>query len=81
MNKNNDLLSVEEFPLAISLSSFNFTVEKLQRSNEKRVAFCFKRSPGIERIAEQYWKGTLMVNAVAFYQNLKLLKARLKNDF
>jgi hypothetical protein len=70
-----------EFPLALSLMASGFKLSDIERTKfDERVEFCFQREPGLDQVIEEFWKGALMVNAVNFYQNLKLLKARLRND-
>ncbi|MCX6734316.1 MAG: DUF5659 domain-containing protein [Candidatus Peregrinibacteria bacterium] len=75
----NELIGVADLGCATAIACY-FPVEYLDRQNPNRVQFCFKRDKSIERITEQFWKGTLMINAVAYYNAFKLLKARLRNE-
>ena len=79
--QENQFFQTSEYPLAASLICYGYAIECLDRSNKDRVEFCFMRSKEVEKIIEEFWKGTLMVNAIAFHNALKLLKARLRNDF
>ena len=74
------LYEVSEFALVASLVTCGFSVEHTDRSDPRRVLFGFKRSKQVDEIVASYWRGTLNVPAAAFYQNTKLLKARLRNE-
>lgn len=76
----NDLLITPEFPLAAAIQAFGFTLEYLDRTDPDRIQFCFLKQAGIDRIVEHWWKRTLMVNGPAYYESLKNLKARLRNE-
>jgi hypothetical protein len=74
-------IKVSEFALACSLVSVGFKLCSLDRHDQSgRVLFCFKYEKRADQIIEKYWDGSLMVNAVVFYQNLRLLKSRLRNE-
>lgn len=69
-----------EYPLGVSIMSFQIPLEWLDRTHSDRVKFCFRRTREVEEIAAKFWNGSLMVNALAFHNASKLLKARLKNE-
>ena len=76
----NQFLCTAEFALAGCLLASNFSLESLNKNEEKRVYFCFKKTVAAQRVVDEFWKGTFMVNAVNFHNSLKMLKARLRNE-
>lgn len=74
------MFETSEFGLATALISYGFQLEYLDRHIPDRVEFGFKKEQGLERVSENFWKGSLMVNAVNYYNAFKLLKARLRNE-
>lgn len=80
MIPHQELYTTSEWPLICSLVTFGHQIEHIDRTDPLRVVFGFRRQGNIEQIIENFWKGGLNVPVVSFYQNLRLLKARLKNE-
>lgn len=74
------LYQTEEFALVVALTTCGFVIENIDRSGGQRVKFGFKRTSNLDGIVAAFWSGTLTVPVVTFYQNQKLIKARLRND-
>lgn len=75
-----EIFATAEWPLAVSIASHGILLQWLDRSNRDRVRFCFRKTDEVLEIAAKFWNGSLMVNALAFHNSSKLLKARLKNE-
>lgn len=75
--KLNDYYSTSDLALATALSLF-YPVDSIDRQNPHKAVFLFKRK-GIEidQLIETYWKGELKVNPATYFQQLKIIKARL----
>lgn len=73
----NDFIYISDLGLATALFSHNFPVIDLDKSNSKKVKFIFQNSKALESISNDYWNGVLMVNALEFFQNIRVLKNRI----
>lgn len=75
--KINDYYSTSDLALATALSLFH-PVDSIDRQNPHKAIFLFKRTgTEIDQLIETYWKGELKVNPAAYFQQLKIIKARL----
>lgn len=63
--------------------TLGYSVDHLAREKDdrKKIVFAFKRVPGLDQIMEGYWNGSIKVRPQDFYNNLKMLKNRIKQDF
>ena len=76
----NNYYKTSEFSLGAALLVLGFSIEEISRNDERRVELIFKRTHNFDEIVSSFWKGTLNVPAMAFYQSLNALKARIRND-
>lgn len=83
MNKENlnvnDYYSTSDLALATTLSLF-FPLEALDRQNPHKASFLFRRDGDLDRLIEAYWKGELKVNPATYFNQLKIIKARLYEE-
>jgi hypothetical protein len=70
----------KDFPLSSSLSSKGFPLIGLDRTDLRRVQFCFKRTKELEDAIESFWRGELLVEPRAFAMHQKLLKSRIYSE-
>ncbi|TSC57253.1 MAG: Uncharacterized protein Greene041662_1012 [Candidatus Peregrinibacteria bacterium Greene0416_62] len=54
-----------------------FPVEAIDRSDPRRVQFCFLRSEELDRALEEYWNGVARVPPRAYFASVRDLKHRL----
>ncbi len=66
-----------DFNLAISLLTFNQQLVELNRSNPKRIEFCFKDTVELHQLIDLYWSRKLSVLPQDFYNAQKELKNRM----
>ncbi len=69
-----------DFPLAITLTSFGFRLDCLDRTSPNRVEFCFIREERLDEVVQDFWQGKLQIEPRSFYANFKLLKNRLLSE-
>lgn len=73
----NDYYSTSDLALAATLSLW-YSIEAIDKTqNPHKAVFLFKRDPQLEQLIESYWHGDLRVNPQAYFNQLKLVKARL----
>jgi len=69
-----------DWTLAVTLSYMGYTLAHVDRSDPKRVAFCFERDESVDRTLELFWREQIQVEPRAFLVHQKMLKARLYSD-
>ncbi|KKS62594.1 MAG: hypothetical protein UV28_C0008G0014 [Candidatus Collierbacteria bacterium GW2011_GWE2_42_48] len=81
MNKNkiNKLYKTSSLPVACVLS-MGFPLFDIDKTDPKRALFVFEESPELEDAISSYWEGALKVDPQAYFNQLKVLKARLYGD-
>ncbi len=78
--KLNEFYSTSDLALAAAISLW-YPIESIDRQNPHKAVFLFKRDEHLEELIETYWRGELKVNPAAYFNQLKLIKARLyQND-
>ncbi|MDO8570000.1 MAG: DUF5659 domain-containing protein [Candidatus Daviesbacteria bacterium] len=77
--KLNDYYSTSDLALATALSLF-YPVDAIDRQNPYKALFLFKKDAGLEQLIESYHKGELKVNPATYFQQLKIIKARLYEE-
>jgi len=61
----------------VTAISLYYSVEAIDRTNPSKAEFIFKREQGLDQIIEQFWRKELQVDALTYFNQLKLIKARL----
>lgn len=72
-----DLIYISDLGLASAIFSSGIAIVDLDKSNPRKVKFIFQNSKALETISNDYWNGVLSVNALEFFQNIRVLKNRL----
>lgn len=73
----NEAFSTFDLGLAAALLTENFRLTKLDKSNPKKVLFCFEHQEGIEQAVENYFSGNFQVDAQIYFNQIKSVKNRL----
>ena len=74
---NQEIFPTYDMGCAAGLVSVGFELKSLDRSNPKKVLFCFTYEPGIEAAADDYFVDKLQVNGRTYFDNIKMLKNRI----
>jgi hypothetical protein len=74
-----DFYKTSDLALATTLSLFH-PIEKIEKANPRKAFFVFKKSENLDELLEKYWKGQLQVEPALYFQQLKILKARLYSE-
>lgn len=75
----NDSYSSSDLALVTTLSLF-YPIEAIDRQNPHKAVFVFKRDAELDRLIEAYWRKELKVEPQTYFQQLKVLKARLYEE-
>ena len=82
---NEDIIYEKDFyrtaDLALASAIFLFyPLETLDKQNPRKAQFLFRHSEGLNQIVEQFWKGELKVEPQAYFNALRIIKARLYGE-
>ena len=78
MTKNNkDVFQTADLSLAVALCASGFVVEEMNKVSPTRSMFVFKDSAELQATVGGYWRGELRVEPQAFFNQMKILKARI----
>lgn len=66
--------------LAAALIASGYILAHLDKSNPKRAQFVFKRTYGVEEVVERFWTMEFQVDALGYFNAIKLLKNRLYSN-
>jgi hypothetical protein len=83
LDKDIDRLShinTTDLGLASCLLSLGFPVSKLDKSDPRRCSFIFEKCPRLEKAIDNYWYGSLKINAKSLFDNQRFLKNRIYSN-
>jgi len=77
--KKKDFYRTADLALATAISLF-YPIEAIDRQNPRKAQFLFKREGGLDELIESYWRGELKVEPQAYFNQLRIIKARLYGE-
>ena len=67
--------------LALTAVVFLFyPLEAINKQNPRKAQFLFKQDADLDELIEKYWKGELKVEPQAYFNALRVIKARLYGE-
>ena len=66
-----------DFGLAAALVALGFQIYSTDKSNPRRVVFCFQSSDNLSVLVEKFWNNELTVDAREYFESQKMLKSRI----
>jgi hypothetical protein len=78
--KNSDNYASADLNVASTLVALGYKLIDLDRTNPKRILFCFKRDTAIEKIVEGYWTDNLALSPQKLFDTQRQLKNRIYSD-
>lgn len=76
----NEEYTTFDLGLAGALVSAGYELIGLDKTYFKKANFVFRRNDKIDLVVNEYWNNELMVNARAYFDNIKMLKNRLHSN-
>jgi hypothetical protein len=70
-------LKTSDLALATAISVLGVAIEAMQESDGQRMNFIFTKSDKTTDIVNRYWRGELLVEPQAYFNQLKVLKTRI----
>lgn len=77
--KQNYFYKTSDFALAAVISLY-YPIEAIDRKNPNKVQFFFKREEGLDELIEKYWRRELRIEPQAYFNQLRIIKARLYGE-
>lgn len=76
---NNNVYFTRDLGLATTLSLF-YPIQKINKSNPKKAEFIFIKNNEVIKLVNCFWQNNLKVDALTFFNQLKIVKTRLYED-
>lgn len=77
--KLKDYYKTTDLALATAISLW-YPIEAIDRTNPNKAEFLFKREEGLDEVVEAFWKRALKVDALSYFNQLKVVKSRLYEE-
>lgn len=71
--------STSDLALATVISLW-YPIEAIDKVNPRKAQFLFKRDASLDQLIEAYWKDELKIEPKAYFNQLKIVKARLYGE-
>jgi hypothetical protein len=72
-----DYYETTDLGLAASLCCVGYRVVDVDKSNPKRVVFCFENNFELKTKVSEFWDNSLLIPASTLLENIRLLKSRI----
>ena len=73
----NFFMRTSDLALATAISVLGIAIEAMQQSDGQRMNFIFAKSDKLTDIVNRFWRGELLVEPQAYFNQLKVLKTRI----
>jgi hypothetical protein len=73
----NFFFRTSDLALATAISVSGIAIEAMQQSDGQRMFFIFAKSDKLTDLVNQFWRGELRVDPLAYFNQLKVLKTRI----
>lgn len=73
----NFFFRTSDLALATAISVFGIAIEAMQQTDSERMNFIFTKSDKLTDIVSRFWRGELLVEPQAYFNQLKVLKTRI----
>lgn len=77
--KEYDFYRTADLALATAISLY-YPLEAVDRQNPRKAQFLFRRNSQLDELIESYWRGELKVEPQAYFNALRIIKARLYGE-
>lgn len=75
----NDYYSTSDLALATAISLY-YPLEVVDRTNPHKAQFLFKRDNSLDQFIEAYWRNELKISPQVYFNQLRIIKARLYSE-
>ncbi len=76
--KKKDFFRSSDLALVATLSIF-YPIEGVDRQDQNRAYFLFKRNEALDNLIQGYWRGELRMEPQSYFSALRAIKTRIYN--
>lgn len=80
MSKKSPPFTTSDLGLATALFTYGYPLDYLDKTKPDKVEFYFIQSDGLLTIIQLFWAKQLNIDALTFYNNLRIIKNRIFQD-
>lgn len=77
--RQEDYYRTSDMALA-AVISLSHAIEEVDRQNPRKAQFIFRRTDDLDQVVDSYWKGQIQVEPQQFFNQLRVVKARLYGE-
>jgi hypothetical protein len=70
-------IRTSDLALATAISTLGVAIEATDQDDPRRTIFIFAKSDHLTDIVNRYWRGELLIEPQAYFNQLKVLKTRI----
>jgi hypothetical protein len=74
---SNFFFKTSDLALATALSVLGVAIQAMQQTDSERMNFIFTKSEKVQDIVNRFWRGELLIEPQAYFNQLKVLKTRI----
>lgn len=71
-----DFYKTQDLALATAISLF-YPIDAIDKQNPNKAYFLFKRDENLDELIEKYWREELKVSPQQYFNQLRIIKARI----
>jgi len=64
----------------IVVLSLSHPIEAVDKTNPRKAQFSFRRDKDLDELVDEYWRGAVRVEPQQFFNQLRIVKARLYGE-
>jgi hypothetical protein len=72
-----EVFRTADLAITAALSVSGFVVDEVEKVSPTRSVFIFIDSAELQEAVNKFWRGEMLIEPMAFFNQLKLLKARI----
>ncbi|HBM45641.1 MAG: hypothetical protein UT05_C0004G0057 [Parcubacteria group bacterium GW2011_GWF2_38_76] len=80
LENSKEYFQTQDLGLSSSLVSRGFELVALDKQDQRKVLFIFKREVGIEQDIDDHWNGRLEIKSLVYFDALRMLKNRIHSS-
>lgn len=75
----NTYYATSDLALTAAISLF-YTIEDIDHTDPRKIQFLFKKDSNLDQLVKDFWNGKLKLNPLAYFNQLKIIKARIYGE-
>lgn len=80
MSNSSASVRTTDLSLAAFLQLAGYQIQSIEEQSPRSMAFIFAENAAIRTTIQDFWSGKQLVDPVAYFQSLRLLKSRIRQS-